>query len=62
MLENTKLHARKGKKLAIDFDVSDATRASFGGQTNRETHDGKKLCLLQQPELLGAPNSKSSTD
>ncbi len=39
----TKLYARKGKNLAIDFDVSDAARASFGGQTSGETHDGKKL-------------------
>ncbi len=57
------MHARKGKNLAIDFDVNDVTRTSFGGQTSGETHDGKHLCLLQQQlELLGAPNSKSSAD
>jgi hypothetical protein len=66
MLENTNMHARRGKNVALEFDASSSARdgaLTLGGQNSGETFNCIRLGLgIQQHKLVGEPQCKNLQD
>jgi hypothetical protein len=64
MLENTNMHARRGKNVALEFDASSARdgAVTLGGQNSGETFNCIHLGLgIQQHKLFGEPPMQKPT-